>query len=359
MEYNVIGLMSGSSLDGLDIAFVRLKEEGGKWSYEWLAADCMSYSAEWQQKLKNAQRLSVPEFLRLHTAYGHFVGKTVKAFLEKQNGQKPDFLVSHGHTVLHEPANSVTCQLCDGAAIAAETGLTVISDLRNADIALGGQGAPIVPIADRLLFGEYDYLLNLGGIANISIQRSGLAFDICPCNQLLNHYAMNAGFDYDDEGALARNGKSAKALQEQLAAQIFYRQAPPKSLSNEFSQMQILPLVDEAMLEPGDALATCTAHIVECIAAAFTPYIQTAQSAKLLVTGGGAFNTFLVEQLIAALRPYSIEVVVPERQLVQYKEALAMALIGVLRWRNEVNVLASVTGARYDSIGGAIWAGKP
>jgi anhydro-N-acetylmuramic acid kinase len=359
MEYNVIGLMSGSSLDGLDIAFVRLKEENGKWSYEWLTTDCTPYPEEWLRKLKSAQSLSVPEFLRMHTAYGHFIGESVNTFLEKNSSNRQvDFIVSHGHTVLHEPANGVTYQLCDGAAIAAETGIAVISDLRNMDVALGGQGAPIVPTADRLLFGEYDYLLNLGGIANISIQRLGLAFDICPCNQLLNHYAMKAGLDYDDGGRLARTGKAQRKLQGLLGTKLFYQQAPPKSLSNEFSQHEILPIVDAEKLEPQHALATCTAHIVECITSASKPFFQNAGHSSLLVTGGGAFNTFLIEQLSEALQPYSITVVVPEERLIQYKEALAMALIGALRWRNEVNVLSSVTGAKYDSIGGAIWAGK-
>lgn len=355
----MIGLMSGSSLDGLDIAFVRLKEESGKWSYEWLATACTPYPKDWLQKLKSAQSLNVPEFLRMHTAYGHFIGASINAFLEKHgNGQKADFVVSHGHTVLHEPANGVTYQLCDGASIAAETGIAVVSDLRNMDVALGGQGAPLVPIADRLLFSEYDYLLNLGGIANISIQRLGLAFDICPCNQLLNHYALKAGFDYDDKGALARKGKAQRELQGQLGTQLFYQQAPPKSLSNEFSQQEILPLVDGANLEPHDALATCTAHIVECIATASKPFMQKTHPSRLLVTGGGAFNTFLIEQLTEALQPFGIEMIVPEERLIQYKEALAMALIGALRCRNEVNVLASVTGAKHDSIGGAIWAGR-
>lgn len=350
--------MSGSSLDGLDIAFVRLKEESGKWSYEWLATDCKPYPEAWLQKLKEAQSMSVPRFLRLHTEYGHFIGKSINNFLnEHGKGYRADFIVSHGHTVLHEPANGVTYQLCDGASIAAETGISVISDLRNMDIALGGQGAPIVPIADSLLFGGYDYLLNLGGIANITIQRLGLAFDICPCNQLLNHYALKAGFEYDDKGALARTGRVGKALQDQLLAQLFYQQLPPKSLSNEFSKDEILPLIDASGLTTEDALANSNAHVTEAIAAAIKPHAQQSHPSRLLVTGGGAFNDFLIESLTEALQPYGLEIVVPDERLIQYKEALAMALIGALRWRREINVLASVTGAKQDSIGGAIWAG--
>jgi anhydro-N-acetylmuramic acid kinase len=359
MEYNVIGLMSGSSLDGLDIAFVKLREDSGKWHYEWLATECMPYSDEWCEKLRSAQTMNVPAFLRMHTEYGHFIGQSINIFLEKhRGGEKVDFIASHGHTVFHEPENGVTYQLCDGASIAAETGIPVISDLRNMDIALRGQGAPIVPIGDKLLFGDYDYLLNLGGIANISIQSRSLAFDICPCNQLLNYYALKTGHVYDDGGQLARTGTVHNDLLDQLGMQAFYQQTPPKSLSNEFSKQQILPQIDEAKLDLPDALATCSMHIVECITAALKPYMQDVKHSRLLVSGGGAFNTFLIEQLSKALKPYNVEVVVPDERLIQYKEALVMALIGALRWRSEVNVLASVTGASFDSIGGAIWSGK-
>lgn len=346
--------MSGSSLDGLDIAFVRLTETGGAWRYEWIAADCIPYSEEWQQRLKTAQHLSVPEFLKTHAAYGHFIGRTVNDFLkEKTNGHRPGFIASHGHTVFHAPQEGVSCQLGDGAAIAAETGLPVISDLRHMDVALGGQGAPIVPIADRLLFGDYDFLLNLGGIANITIQRSGLAFDVCPCNQLLNHYACKLGCDFDADGQHARSGIASQDLLDALAQEAYYMQAPPKSLNNEFSTQRILPRIEAADLSPQDALATCSAHIAASIAQALLPYVR--KEARLLATGGGAFNSFLMAQLRELLRPHGIGIVVPEERLVQYKEALAMALIGALRWRGEVNVLRTVTGASRDSIGGALW----
>lgn len=358
MTYNAIGLMSGSSLDGLDICFVRLTEAGGHWSYEWLATDCLLYSEEWIAQLKGAHKLSVPEFLRLHTAYGHFTGKLVKSFLQSNKVTEVDFIASHGHTVFHEPHNNSTFQIGDGASIAAETGIPVIAALRNMDVALGGQGAPIVPIGDKLLFGDYEYLLNLGGIANISVQRRAIAFDICPCNQLLNYYAEKLGLEYDKSGLLARSGKVDKVLAAKLHGQEYYALSAPKSLANDFSTKNILPLIDAQKMSLYDALATSVAHITERIAAELKPFASSGP-AKLLTTGGGACNTFLIEELQKALKPLQIEVVIPDAKLVQYKEALIMALIGALRWRNEPNVLASVTGAKCDSIGGAIWAGRP
>jgi anhydro-N-acetylmuramic acid kinase len=360
MVYHVIGLMSGSSLDGLDIALVRLEELDGNWSYEILAADCIAYHKGLVDLLKGARFLSVPEFLKLHTAYGHHIGSLVQDFLAKFSPKEPvDFIASHGHTVFHEPQNSTTYQVGDGAAIAAETGLPVISDLRSLDVALAGQGAPIVPIGDRLLFGQYEYLLNLGGIANVSIQSKGLAFDICPCNQLLDYYAQREGQAYDSGGQLATAGVVHDEMVKTLSQKPFYQKAPPKSLANEYSIKEILPPIDALNLSTRDALATSAEHIAHCIATACASHADASVSTQMLVTGGGAFNTHLISRLRELLQPYSIEIIIPESSLIQYKEALVMALIGALRWQGKPNVLATVTGASYDSIGGAIWSGKP
>lgn len=360
MTFHVIGLMSGSSLDGLDIALVELEDHGDRWSYEWIATDCIAYPEALVERLRGARFLSVPEFLQFHTAYGYYIGGLVKDFLAKHNPMEPvGFIASHGHTVFHEPINSTTFQLGDGASIAAETGLAVVSDLRNMDVALGGQGAPIVPIGDRLLFSEFEYLLNLGGIANISIQSKALAFDICPCNQLLDYYARQTGQTFDEGGKLAREGQPMVDVVQELCSNAYYQKAGPKSLSNEFSGREILSVIDRKAPLPTDALATSVEHIADRIAADCKRYTMDADSTRMLVTGGGAFNTHLINRLQELLQPMNIEVVVPDTRLIQYKEALVMALIGALRWQNKPNVLASVTGARYDSIGGAIWARKP
>ena len=357
MIYRAIGLMSGSSLDGLDIAFVELHENGGNWTYSILAADCFAYPPEWVEKLKTATALPALQYQLLHTEYGHYLGQQVNEFINKHNLHYQVALVSsHGHTTFHVPGRKMTAQLGDGAAIAAETQLPVVSDLRNMDVAFGGQGAPIVPIGEKLLLGNYQYFLNLGGIANISFNRAQYqAFDICPANRVLNMLAQLQGREYDEGGQLAASGNVDTGLLDQLNALDFYAQPYPKSLANEWGTDVVFPLVMAAGLSVPDALATYCEHIVLQIAAAVQQGGAIVPGARLLATGGGAFNNFLVDRLRGALP--GVEIVVPEPQVVNFKEALIMALIGVLRWREEYNVLSSVTGASRSSIGGALWLG--
>lgn len=357
MVYNVIGLMSGSSLDGLDIAYTQLTEISGKWSYDILAADCLPYPAMLAAELKRAHTLTVPEYLRLHTSYGHYLGEQVNHFIKRHELQhKVHFISSHGHTVWHEPSARTTAQIGDGAAIAGWTLLPVISDLRNMDIALGGQGAPIVPIADKLLFSGYDFCLNIGGIANVTINGTEpLAFDICPANQLLNHFALRLEKEFDDKGAMARQGNGNEAVLERINQVAFYDMSSPKSLHNGFVTEEVLPHFD-TLDNANDALYVSTQHIATQISRAVQPYINPLQPQKMLVTGGGAFNDFLVETLQEELNRHgNIELVIPDEATIKHKEAMAMALIGTLRWREEANVLHSVTGAMRSSVGGALW----
>lgn len=360
MIYKVIGLMSGSSLDGLDIAFVQLEEVRGQWTYQILLADCIPYSDEWAHNLKHAQQLSVPEFLRLHTAYGRLMGEAVNKFItDKQIELQVQFIASHGHTVLHEPANHTTTQIGDGATIAAITGLPVISDLRALDVALGGQGAPIVPIGDKLLFGQYDYHLNIGGIANITVPHDGnpLAFDVCPANQVLNTLAQKAGKAYDENGSLAASGRLQTDVLLHLNKNEYYTRQAPKSLSNEAAVNMAFPALLESEHDTKDLLHTMVLHVAEQVTNAVKQYPCGKEQAQMLVTGGGAFNGFLIEKLQQALSQQQVNVIVPDADTVTYKEAVVMALIGVLRWREETNVLSSVTGANRDSISGALWMG--
>ena len=350
--------MSGSSLDGLDIAHVQLEEVRGKWSYQLLNCACVPYNKEWEEQLSSAANISVADFLRLHTSYGRYLGITVNQFIV-ENGLEHEvhFIASHGHTVFHEPENKTTFQLGDGASIAAITGLPVINDLRMADIALGGQGAPIVPIGDKLLFGDYDYHLNIGGIANITLTENGqpLAFDICPANQALNALAAREGKTMDEGGAMAAGGRLLGGILDELDKAGYYQKAPPKSLSNEAARDMAFPALLESRHNNYDLLHTATIHIVRQITAAISSHPCGKENATLLATGGGAFNTFLTSELIKALAPLNITVTIPPAEVVKYKEALVMALIGTLRWREEINVLSSVTGSSRDSIGGALW----
>lgn len=362
MVYRAIGLMSGSSLDGLDIVFAEFHENASYWNFEIKAADCYSYSNEWKERLQNATSLSALEYQLLHADYGHYLGKEVNRFIEENNlHYQVGLIASHGHTAFHMPSRKMTAQLGDGAAIAAETGLPVVTDLRALDIAFGGQGAPIVPIGEKLLLKEYSIFLNLGGIANISFNNPDkyIAFDVCPTNRVLNLIAGLVNKDYDAGGEMAALGNLNEELLNKLNAFDYYKLPYPKSLANNFGTDEIFPLLKSFGLPHNDLLRTYVEHIVQQIKFTIADYsqLQTPNS-KLLVTGGGAFNKFLIERLSEELSSTGIEIVIPDEKLVQYKEALIMGLIGVLRWRQEHNVLSSVTGAERDSIGGAVWIGQ-
>ena len=360
MIYRAIGVMSGSSLDGLDIIFTELTETGGKWNYTIIAADCIIYTNEWKEKLQNAVHLSAKDYQLLHTMYGHFIGHKINEFIDKNNlHHRVNLIASHGHTTFHLPAQKMTAQLGDGAAIAAVTKLPVVSDLRSVDIAFGGQGAPIVPIGEKLLFSEYPYLLNIGGIANISINTDGnyKAFDVCAANSILNTLVVNMGLLYDEDGNIAATGSVQPDLLQQLNELSYYSETAPKSLSNNFGISVVLPIIKNANPTKQDALRTYVEHVAQQIKAALTMGGDKVLNVKMLITGGGAFNIFLIKRITDLLKDEGITTVVPDAQLVQYKEALIMALMGVLRWREEANVLCSVTGAIQNSIGGALWLG--
>lgn len=364
MVYRVVGLMSGSSLDGLDIAYVHLHETAGKWSYEIIRADCYEYTEEWASRLDNAIRLNARDYLLLHTAYGEYIGELVNRFIADNGLQyQVQLIASHGHTTFHLPAQKMTGQLGDGAAIAAVTGINTVTDLRAMDIALGGQGAPIVPIGEKILLGDYDFFLNLGGIANVSLNHPTkyIAFDICPANRVMNILAAKEGKAFDEDGAMAASGKVDDALLDKLNALPYYGDPYPKSLANDFGTDEVYPIVEAAGLGANDALRTYVEHIAVQIKNAVEQLLPLAKSTsglKLLATGGGALNGFMVQRLREVLQPLNITIEIPVKDIVQFKEALIMALIGVLRWREESNVLASVTGAQRNSIGGAVWVGQ-
>lgn len=361
MQYKVIGLMSGSSLDGLDLAYVHFEESGGQWHFEIRETDCISYSSALRERLSGAAALSAREYLLLHTEYGHYLGTAVNNFIEKYGlAYQVQLVASHGHTSFHLPEKQMTAQLGDGAALAAVTGIHTITDFRGTDIALGGQGAPVVPIGEKLLFGEYDLFLNIGGIANISTKLPAPAgFDVCPANRILNLLAQDTEKGYDEDGVLASGGSVQDQLLNELNGFAYYRKPFPKSLSNDFGLKEIFPLIEKANLSREDALRTYTEHIAMQVADAINslpPAGHGAASLQLLITGGGAHNRFLLERIKKFLAGKYIEPVVPSKELVDYKEALVIALMGALRWREEENVLSSVTGSARNNINGAIWS---
>ncbi len=367
----VVGLMSGTSLDGVDLALVFLTPPSavaGVWQAQLGPATTVPFPAVWRAALTAAPALVGADLQRLHVAFGQWLGEQVQAFLTSA-GARAALVASHGHTIFHQPTPSAaegvarapgfTFQLGHGGALAAACGLPVVADFRTLDVALGGQGAPLVPLGDRLLFGQYGLCLNLGGIANLSGETPAgrQAYDVCACNLLLNALAAEVGLPYDGGGALARTGRVVPALLAALDAPAYFGQVAPKSLGREWVEAEQLPLLQKADLPLPDRMRTAVAHIGGQIGRAGRAVLAAAPAGadrRVLATGGGAFHTLLVEEIGQALGE-AASVVVPDAALINYKEAIVFALLGALRWRGETNTLASVTGARRDSSGGAIY----
>jgi anhydro-N-acetylmuramic acid kinase len=350
--------MSGSSLDGLDIAYVEFSETAGKWEYEIKCAACIEYGADWARKLREATGLPAVDYQVLHTDYGRYLGERVLDFVEEfQLQHRVNMISSHGHTTFHMPQKKMTHQLGEGAALAAASGLPVVSDLRSMDIAFGGQGAPIVPVGEKVLFPEYHYFLNIGGIANISMNRQDeiTAFDVCAANRVLNMLSAEKNKPFDEGGKMASAGKINGELLAKLDSLTYYALPHPKSLANDFGTDVVYPLIQSFHLETEDSLCTYVEHMAVQVRNSLQAAFSNAETGKILITGGGAFNTFLIRQISKKLEEINFEVHVPVNEVVIYKEALIMALLGVLRWREQYTVLASVTGATRNSIGGALW----
>ncbi len=343
----VLGLMSGTSLDGLDLAYVEFDDENPS-IYRIIKAETFPYTKSWTEKLRTAYELSGSDLMLLHAEYGEFLGENINFFLDKNNLPVPDIVASHGQTVFHQPEKRMTFQLGSGAHIAAVTGIDTVCDFRIQDVALGGQGAPLVPIGDKILFGDYTYCLNIGGFANISYDDESnerIAFDVVPANIVLNHYVARKGMAYDDEGKISATGKIHKALLARLNELGYFSKPLPKSLGWEFVEQQVIPLINSFDLPVEDILRTYTEHIAMQIG-------RIAGKGKMLVTGGGAFNRFLTERI----QHYSGALaVIPDKETIQFKEALIFALLGYLKIKNRINVLKSVTGARKNHIAGILF----
>jgi anhydro-N-acetylmuramic acid kinase len=360
--YHVIGVMTGSSLDGIDIAFTKITVENNKYTYEVLISECIELPLKWKLRIEQLVLQNAVTYLKTSAFLGHFMGERIAEFIEKhQLKDKLDFIASHGQTVFHQPENLFTSQVGDGAAIARKTGFPVICDFRSIDVALGGQGAPVAPIADKLFFSDYKYFLNLGGIANIAANINGkyVAFDITAANLALNKIAKMKGVEYDHDGNMARAGQHDPALFAEMNTSFFFDKDYPKSLSGGWVSKVMLPTLGRHNIPVENKLNTICEHIAfqinkSIIAIQRKENITVSKADKMLVTGGGAFNKFLIEKIEAAL-PVSLQI--PDEQTVKFKEAILMALMGVLRVRGENNCIGSVTGAERDSIGGAIYQG--
>lgn len=343
--------MSGSSLDGLDICYCSFTQKTNGWNHQILHAETIPFTPAWRETLKKAYQSKAIELAETDHRFGVWMGKKVLEFLNKHHiVKKIDLIASHGHTIFHAPQKGFTTQIGSGAALAAVTNITTISDFRSLDVAMGGQGAPLVPIGDELLFPEYGYCLNLGGYGNISFRYRGqrIAFDICPVNKAINHLASWKNMELDRDGQMGRQGKLLPSLLKKLNQLDFYQRQGPKSLGDVWLKNHFLPIIDAHKTHPvQDLLRTVYQHIAEQTAQA----TQHTQESTILSTGGGAYNKFLMECIQHECHH---SIILPDSMLIDFKEALVFAFMGVLRYEHQVNCLASVTGAKKDSTGGII-----
>lgn len=341
--------MSGTSLDGLDICYANFQLKSD-WNFTIKKAHTIQLPKEVKSRLKESTTLSGLELSFLNNHLGNFIGQSINQFITeyKIDTNEIDFISSHGHTIFHQPEKQLTLQIGNGANISALTKLPVVCDFRTTDLALIGNGAPLVPIGDQLLFPEYNYCINLGGISNISFQSANnrLAFDICPVNMVLNHLANQLNLDYDKNGEIARSGQINLDLHKQLNQLEYYKTPAPKSLGYEWVEHNIFTLLEKSNLSNKDLLRTFVEHI------AFQISKNLSSKGKAIFTGGGTHNAFLMERIQALSK---VEIITPHEDIIDYKEALIFAFLGILRWKNEINVLNSVTGASSNNIGGCIY----
>lgn len=343
--------MSGTSLDGLDIAYCSFVFSENKWSFKINEAQTIKFPNNLNDNLKSAIKMSGLDLMKTHNELGNFIGESINEFISNYNIDKKDinFISSHGHTIFHQPNINLTTQIGNGANISSTTQLPVICDFRTTDLALGGQGAPLVPIGDQLLFSEFDYCINLGGIANTSYKKNTnrIAFDICPVNIVLNRLTQELGKPYDNNGELAKSGRINQELLKELNKLDYYRKSAPKSLGFEEIEKTVFPLIDSSPVSTNDKLRTFVEHISIQISNTINK-----KNKSVILTGGGTFNSFLAQR-IKANTPNNV--IIPDEQIIDFKEALIFGFLGVLRLRNESNCLKSVTGASSNNTGGCIY----
>lgn len=348
--YHVIGVMSGTSLDGVDVAYVRFEFLDEKWRFTILEAITYPYSEYWYTELSHAIHLSQEELKVLDVAYTNYLGELCAKFIEHYKIVELDAVSSHGHTIFHKPDLGYTFQLGNLSGFSNWVDVKVVCDFRVQDVALGGQGAPLVPIGDRLLFSEYDACLNLGGFANVSYdEKEGgrIAFDIVAVNTVMNEAVKILDMDFDMNGSLSKQGVLNQKLLEELNSLDFYGQLPPKSLGIEFVNETLVPIINKYDLKTEDLLRTFVEHVAIQIDKGIPKEIK-----RVLATGGGVYNKFLIERIRVNS---SVEFYVPEATIIEFKEALIFGFLGVLRLEGQINVLSSVTGASRDHSSGIVY----
>ncbi|GHT15902.1 anhydro-N-acetylmuramic acid kinase [Bacteroidia bacterium] len=337
--------MSGTSLDGLDLCLSQFEQKEGRWHYQILASETVPYNEHWRQALASAHWLQTIDFIDLHKRYGTFLGEQAAQFLVRHHATS-HYIASHGHTIFHQPQRGITFQLGDGNTLAAAAHCSTLFDFRSLSVALGGQGAPLVPMGDALLFGDYDVCLNLGGFANVSFgneQQQRIAFDVCPCNIVLNHLCQQLGAEYDQDGHWASQGTVDTSLLQQLNQLDFYAQKGSKSLGREWVENTVLNIINNCPSTIYDKLCTFCEHIAIQVSIC-------AAHKRVLATGGGAHNTYLMQRIAHYC---AAPLCKPSRELIDFKEALIFAFLGALYLNDKCNCMASATGGK-DCIGGVL-----
>ncbi len=355
--------MSGSSLDGVDLAYCHFSTDGKDIRYDLKIAETIPFSPSWMTRLKHLPTQNALTFVKTHTYFGHYLGELVNGFIKKHQIEV-DFIASHGHTIFHAPDKRFTTQIGDGGAMAAITQRTVVCDFRTQDIAIDGEGTPIAPAADRFLFSDYDFCMNIGGIANITCNANGkiIAFDIASANQVLNAMANILDLEYDKNGALAQQGEVNTEILAELATFDYFKNSYPKSIANAWIQTQIIPIYLAIDCPIKDKLRTAVEHLAIQVRKSIQQIIEQENFEKddyqLIVSGGGALNSFLMETIQIAIQPLKVKIVIPSNEIIEYKEAVLMGLMGVLRIEERANCFSSVTGAKRDTVGGAVYYGR-
>lgn len=343
--------MAGSSADGVTAALIRYWTKGtSDWDYELLVGEAWPYPPSLQEKLQRPLSAQTPEdLLHLSITYTDWTATQIRRFIAPYTC---DLIAWHPHNVFHEPRAGLTWSLGDSERLRALTGLPVVTHFRARDLATGGTGAPLIPNADQLLFATYEALINLGGIANLTHLPSGTAYDITPCNQLLDALArqVNPSLPYDDSGQIAAQGKRLPDLAEKIESHPFFTLPPPKALDNRTVQRDfVLPFLSYPA-SPIDKLHTAVQIIVGQLARALI-----AVSAKTYtVTGGGAFNTFLVQLLTERVAPHTITFCPAPQPLILYREAIGFGLLGLLRWLGLPNTHKRWTGSSRSHSSGTL-----
>ncbi len=348
-SYHVIGVMSGTSLDGIDLAELYFQvNDNEEWSFKIISSITVNYPSKWKKSLQEAFYYSAEKMVLFNEQYTKYLGRVISEFIKTNAIENLDAICSHGHTIWHQPKKGLTLQIGNLPSLSKIIKQTIVCDFRVQDVQLGGNGAPLVPVGDRFLFAEYDYCLNLGGFANISFEKGNkrIAYDVCPVNIVMNHYAELIGKPYDEGGKFAASGELNKELLNKLNDLEYYSKKPPKSLGMEWVQKDIIPILNNSRLNSKDILHTFVEHVAIQIAAQFT------KGPSVLITGGGVFNEYLINRL----KYYTdCTIVIPSKNIVEYKEALIFGLLGVLKLRNSINCLSSVTGAKRDHSSGTVF----